>query len=129
MAEFYATGIAHVKKIIADEVLSAPIPSASMQADVWTAPRSRADYMGVSITFLDRFFETHSYLLAAREFRPTPELSAKVADLLLAYTEDVAAQFGIDLYQHVFTFTTDAGSNFKRGASWTSSTASTARAG
>lgn len=114
MAEFYATGIAHVKKIIADEVLSAPIPSASMQADVWTAPRSRADYMGVSITFLDRFFETHSYLLAAREFRPTPELKSKGAELAHLYLEDVAAQFDVDLYQHVFSFTTDAGSNMKR---------------
>lgn len=63
LVEFYATAIDHVKKAIADEVLSAPVPSASLQADVWTAPRSRADYLGVYISFLDRAFETQSYLL------------------------------------------------------------------
>lgn len=100
--EYYATYMERARKAIALAVAE-PIPCLHLQFDVWTTPRTQEDLFGVYVIFIDKKMEPHAYLLAARQFRPTPELRSKGAEFLLKYLEDVAQQFGFDLLRHVLS--------------------------
>lgn len=113
LVEYYDTHTQFAKEAIA-AAIDGPIPSLHLQIDLWSTPVTREDMLGVYATFLDKDMDAHGVLLAARHFRPTPEMKQKGADLLLLYLEDIAEQFDFTLLQHVFSLTTDAGANIRK---------------
>lgn len=90
------------------------VPSLHLQIDLWSAPFTREDMLGVYVSYLDEDMRAVGHLLAARHVRPTPELHQKCAELILMFLEDVAAQYDFNVLQHVFSMTTDAGANIRR---------------
>lgn len=116
IVEYYSSYTRRAKDAIA-MIIDQPLPSLHVQTDLWSVPVTRTDLLGFYITFLNKNMDAEAHLLAARHFLPTPTMKAKGAELLLLYAEDIAEQYGFSLHQHVFSFTTDAGSNIRKFAS------------
>ncbi|CAM9480620.1 unnamed protein product, partial [Ectocarpus sp. 6 AP-2014] len=113
VVECYAATAAQFKEEMATEV--AGVPCLHLSLELWVDKSSSLKYMGVRLFYVNSVWQLKSYLLAVRQFNPTPETlkNERLSELLEKYVFAVLEEFGIDA-SLLFSATRDAGGDVKR---------------
>ncbi|CAN0082082.1 unnamed protein product, partial [Ectocarpus sp. 8 AP-2014] len=113
VVECYAATAARFKKEMATEV--AGVPCLHLSLELWVDKSSSLKYMGVRLFYVNYAWQLKSYLLAVRQFNPTPETlkNERLSKLLEKYVFAVLEEFGVDA-SLLFSATSDAGGDVRR---------------
>jgi hypothetical protein len=101
-------------KDLLDIVKSSPIPTLSLNVDLWTSKTSGEKFIGIRVWWTCHKLKISTRLLAVKRFQPASSLSdARLSSVLKLWLDSVMDEYKIH-NSDIFACVTDSGSDVKR---------------